>query len=77
MHRGVMASGQQELSITVVPGSGTEELQGLEGTVSIRIDPDERHFYVLAGRCPATRARRPRPGDPAAGLPDQMSPPCG
>ena len=40
VHRGVMAGGQQELSITVVPGSGTDELQGLEGTVSIRIDPD-------------------------------------
>ena len=47
-----MAGGQQELSITVVPGSGTDELQGLEGTVSIRIDPDGKHFYVLAGTLP-------------------------
>lgn len=52
VHRGVMAGGQQELSITVVPGSGTDELQGLEGTVSIRIDPDGKHFYVLAGTLP-------------------------
>lgn len=52
VHRGVMAAGRQELSITVVPGSGTDELQGLEGTVSIRIDPDGKHFYVLAGTLP-------------------------
>jgi hypothetical protein len=52
VHRGVMAGGQQELSITVVPGSGTEELQGLEGTVSIRIEPDGKHFYVLSGTLP-------------------------
>jgi len=47
-----MAAGRQELSISVVPGSGTEALQGLEGTVSIRIDPDGKHFYVLAGTLP-------------------------
>jgi|KBSMisStaDraftv2_1062788.scaffolds.fasta_scaffold48336_3 hypothetical protein len=52
VHRGVMAAGRQELSISVVPGSGTEALQGLEGTVSIRIDPDGKHFYVLAGTLP-------------------------
>lgn len=52
VHRGVMAGGQQELSITIVPGSGTDELQGFEGTVSIRIDPDGKHFYVLAGTLP-------------------------
>jgi hypothetical protein len=52
VHRGVMTGGRQELSITVVPGSGTGELQGLEGTVTIRIDPDGKHFYVLSGTLP-------------------------
>lgn len=31
VHRGVMNKGAQELSITVVPGSGTEELAGIAG----------------------------------------------
>src|SRR5215470_8817719 len=48
VHRGVMTGGRQELSITVVPGSGTEDLAGLDGTVTIRIDPDGKHFYVLS-----------------------------
>lgn len=52
VHRGVMTKGQQDLSISVVPGSGTEELQGLEGTVTIRIEPGGKHFYVLSGTLP-------------------------
>ena len=52
VHRGVMTTGQQELSITVVPGSGTDQLQGLEGTVTIRIEPGGKHFYVLSGTLP-------------------------
>jgi hypothetical protein len=54
VHRGVMTSGRQELSITVVPGSGTDELQGLEGTVTIRIEPGGKHFYVLSGTLPGS-----------------------
>ena len=53
VHRGVMAQGRQELSITVVPDSGTEELKGLEGTLTIRIEPGGAHFYVLEGMLPA------------------------
>lgn len=52
VHRGVMTKGQQELSISIVPGSGTEQLQGLEGTVTIRIEPGGKHFYVLSGTLP-------------------------
>jgi len=52
VHRGVMAGGRQELSITVVPGSGTEDLEGLEGVVTIHIEPDGKHFYVLSGTLP-------------------------
>lgn len=52
VHRGVMERGTQELSITVVPDSGTGELRGLTGTVGIRIDPDGKHFYTLEGTLP-------------------------
>jgi hypothetical protein len=52
VHRGVMERGTQELSITVVPDSGTEELRGLAGTVKIRIDPDGKHFYSFDGTLP-------------------------
>ena len=52
VHRGVMTQGRQELSITVVPDSGTGELQGLEGTLVIRIEPGGAHFYDFAGTLP-------------------------
>jgi hypothetical protein len=37
-HSGIMNRGKPELTITVVPDSGTEELQGLTGTMNIKID---------------------------------------
>jgi hypothetical protein len=43
-HAGTMNGGAQELSITVVPGSGTGALVGISGTFRISI-VDERHFY--------------------------------
>lgn len=43
-HRGVMARGTPELLITVVPDSGTGQLAGLAGTMSIRIEGG-KHFY--------------------------------
>jgi len=49
VHRGVMAGGRADLSITVVPDSGTGELRGLEATLSIEIDPGGVHFYTLEG----------------------------
>jgi Protein of unknown function (DUF3224) len=54
VHRGVMTNGQQELAITVVPGSGTEDFEGFHGGVTIRIDPDGKHFYVLSGTLPGS-----------------------
>jgi hypothetical protein len=56
VHRGVMAQGQQELSITVVPDSGTEELKGLQGTLSILIEPGGAHSYVLEGTLPGSES---------------------
>ena len=43
-HSGTMNRGAPGLSITVVPDSGTGELAGLSGTLTIRI-VDRQHFY--------------------------------
>lgn len=43
-HSGTMTRGEQQLVITVVPDSGTGELAGLTGTMTIRI-ADGKHFY--------------------------------
>lgn len=43
-HSGTMARGAQRLSINVVPDSGTAQLAGLTGSMSIRI-ADGNHFY--------------------------------
>ncbi len=37
-HHGLMKRGTQQLTITVVPDSGTEELKGLEGKMDIKIE---------------------------------------
>lgn len=47
-HNGIMDNGQQNLSILVVPDSGTGELTGLSGSMSIAIDQHGRHTYDLA-----------------------------
>lgn len=44
LHRGVMTRGTPELSVTVVPDTGTEALQGLAGSLHIRIEGGQ-HFY--------------------------------
>jgi hypothetical protein len=44
IHRGIMAGGQQELSLTVVPDSGSGELAGLAGKMDIKI-AEGKHFY--------------------------------
>ena len=46
VHRGIMTRGAPELSVTVVPDSGTEELRGLSGAMSIEIEAG-RHSYQL------------------------------
>ncbi|HEV2679335.1 MAG TPA: DUF3224 domain-containing protein [Rhodanobacter sp.] len=43
-HSGTMTRGTPQLSITVVPDSGTGELLGLAGTLAITIT-DGQHFY--------------------------------
>jgi hypothetical protein len=43
-HSGIMTRGAGQLTITVVPDSGTGELKGLEGKMTIEIR-DGKHFY--------------------------------
>ena len=45
-HSGVMNKGDAELTVTIVPDSGTGQLTGISGTLAI--DNDEgQHSYVL------------------------------
>ena len=46
-HIGTMAHGEQNLSINVVPDSGTGELVGISGKMKIIIAPDGKHSYEL------------------------------
>jgi len=43
-HTGVMTRGTPQLTITVVPDSGTGQLAGITGTMTIKI-VDKKHFY--------------------------------
>jgi Protein of unknown function (DUF3224) len=52
-HSGTMNGGDQRLSITVVPGSGTGELGGLSGSFTLRVD-EGRHFYEFEYALPAS-----------------------
>lgn len=45
-HNGTMARGAKELSVTVVPDSGTGELRGLAGSMAIVINGGE-HTYAF------------------------------
>jgi len=45
-HHGLMNRGAPQLSIVVVPDSGTGELLGLAGTMGIRI-AEGQHFYTF------------------------------
>ena len=50
-HSGTMRRGEPELKVSVVPDSGTGELTGLSGTMSINIDAGQHSYefeYTLA-----------------------------
>jgi len=51
-HTGIMDRGAQNLKITVVPDSGTDQLTGITGTMTIDIR-DGKHFYTFDYRLPA------------------------
>lgn len=46
-HNGIMTRGRPELTVAIVPDSGTGELVGLSGTVAIDV-VDGRHHYTIA-----------------------------
>jgi hypothetical protein len=46
-HSGTMNRGAPHLSVTVVPDSGTGELTGLSGGMSITIGPKGEHSYEM------------------------------
>lgn len=50
-HSGTMERGAQQLSIVVVPGSGTGGLAGISGSFEIRI-AEGQHFYEFAYALP-------------------------
>ncbi len=52
-HRGLMTRGTPDLSISVVPDSGTGELTGLTGTMEIVIAPGGKHSYDFEYALPA------------------------
>jgi len=43
-HNGIMNRGEGTLNVVVIPDSGTEELTGLSGSMSIKIE-DGKHYY--------------------------------
>ena len=53
-HSGTMTRGKGELTVTVVPDTGTAELEGIAGRMTIEI-VDGRHLYTLDYTLPAAR----------------------
>jgi hypothetical protein len=51
-HLGIMNRGTQQLTITVVPDSGTDQLTGITGTMTIKI-ADGKHSYEFDYSFPA------------------------
>lgn len=51
-HSGIMDRGTPHLTVNVVPDSGTGQLAGLSGTMTITIEPAGKHTYDLAYALP-------------------------
>ena len=47
-HTGTMTRGTPQLTITVVPDSGTDQLEGITGKMTIHIAADGKHSYDFA-----------------------------
>lgn len=54
-HSGTIKDKVQQLSIAVVPGSGTGQLEGINGTMKIVIAPDGKHSYDFEYTLPAAQ----------------------
>ena len=50
-HRGIMTRGVPQLSVTVVPDSGTGGLSGLTGSMTIKVE-EGRHSYEFEYQLP-------------------------
>jgi hypothetical protein len=53
-HKGTMTRGEQSMSVTVVPDSGTGELTRIAGSMIIKIEGG-KHFYEFEYTLPETR----------------------
>lgn len=53
-HTGTMNRGAAQLTVTVVPDSGTEQLAGLSGKMNIIISADGKHSYDFEYALPQT-----------------------
>lgn len=62
-HSGTMERGAPRLSVTVVPDSGTGELEGLEGTMTIEV-VEGKHTYGFEYILAADGGRPSKEGDP-------------
>jgi hypothetical protein len=54
-HTGIMNRNVPQLTITVVPDSGTAQLAGLTGTLTINIAADGKHSYDFEYTLPETK----------------------
>jgi hypothetical protein len=54
-HNGTMNRGAPQLSVTVVPDSGTDQLVGLSGNLAIIIAPDGKHSYEFDYTLPTSQ----------------------
>ena len=46
-HNGTMTNNTPQMTITIVPGSGTDQLEGIAGKMTIKFAPGGKHFYEL------------------------------
>jgi hypothetical protein len=54
-HSGTHNTGAQQLSNTIVPGSGTGQLTGIAGKMDVTIKEGGKHFYELEYNLPAAQ----------------------
>jgi hypothetical protein len=54
-HSGTLTQGTQQLSITIVPGTGTGQLTGIAGKMDVKIKEGGKHFYELEYTLPAAQ----------------------
>lgn len=53
-HSGTMSHGASQLSVSIVPDSGSGQLAGIAGTMKIQIAPEGKHSYELDYTLPVT-----------------------